>query len=59
MRRNSLFTKTIQNTKRACRLKMAKSKNSKDKNKVALQELQHFKKLIKGHEKILKAIGKL
>ncbi len=40
-------------------LKMAKSKNSKDKNKIVLQELQHFKKLIKGHEKILEAIGKL
>ena len=40
---------------------MKKSKNSQDKNKIkiVINEIQHFKKLIKGHEKILEAIGKL
>jgi len=39
---------------------MAKSKNSKDKNyKLVVEELTEFNKLIKGHEKILYAIGKL
>ncbi|MFA4887288.1 MAG: hypothetical protein WC595_03680 [Candidatus Nanoarchaeia archaeon] len=40
---------------------MEKSKNSKDKqkNKINLKELSKFKKLIKGHERILKAIGGL
>jgi len=39
---------------------MVKSKNLQGKkHKVSIQEIQHFKKLVKGHEKILKAIGKL
>ena len=40
---------------------MAKSKNSKDKIKLEIvsQELKNFNKLVKGHEKILFAIGRL
>lgn len=40
---------------------MAKSKNSKDKQvaEVVLKELKHFEELIKGHKKLLVAIGNL
>lgn len=40
---------------------MVKSKVSKDKErcKIILEELEEFNKLIKGHEKLLRAIGKL
>lgn len=40
---------------------MEESENSKDKvhAKIAIEEIEKFKKLIKGHEKILYAIGKL
>lgn len=40
---------------------MAGSKNSKDKirGKIVSEELSAFKKLLKGHEKLLVAIGKL
>ena len=40
---------------------MAKSKNSEDKlkSKIAFEEIEHFNKLIKGHEKLLLAIGRL
>ena len=40
---------------------MAKSKNLKDKEKLKIikKEIEKFNKLVKGHEKLLKAIGKL
>lgn len=40
---------------------MVKSKNSKDRKvaEVVLNELKHFEELIKGHKKIMYAIGKL
>jgi hypothetical protein len=40
---------------------MAKSKNLEDKNtyEIVAKEIKNFEKLIKGHEKILMAIGKL
>lgn len=40
---------------------MEKSGNSKDKLHYLIleEEIQEFKKLIKGHEKLLKAIGEL
>jgi len=40
---------------------MAKSGNSKDslKRKIVSEEIDEFNKLIKGHEKLLTAIGKL
>ena len=40
---------------------MAKSGSSEDKirQKIGLEEIEKFNKLIKGHEKILKAIGEL
>ena len=38
---------------------MVKLKNLQDKNNIPIKEIEHFKKLVKGHEKILKAIGKL
>ncbi|VVB98863.1 Uncharacterised protein [uncultured archaeon] len=40
---------------------MGKSRNSKDEQrcKIVAEELQEFNKLIKGHEKLLKAIGEL
>ena len=38
---------------------MAKSENSKDRYKIVAEELSNFKKLIKGHEKLLAAIGSL
>tara|TARA_Y100000310_G_scaffold35737_1_gene33736 strand:- start:509 stop:631 length:123 start_codon:yes stop_codon:yes gene_type:complete len=40
---------------------MAKSKNSEDKirHKIVLEEIRKFNKLIKGHRKLLIAIGNL
>ena len=40
---------------------MAKSKNlkGKEKLKIVKKEIEKFSKLVKGHEKLLKAIGKL
>lgn len=40
---------------------MAKSKNSNDKKaaEIVLKELKHFEELIKGHKKLLYAIGNL
>ena len=40
---------------------MEKSKNSEDelKCKIVSEEIKEFNKLIKGHERILAAIGKL
>ncbi len=40
---------------------MGKSGNSRDESryKVVEEEIQEFKKIIKGHEKLLKAIGEL
>ncbi len=40
---------------------MAKSESSKDKEalEIVSQELDRFNKLVKGHEKLLKAIGEL
>ena len=40
---------------------MARLKTSGDKGvyEIVSREIEHFKKLIKGHEKILEAIGKL
>ena len=40
---------------------MVRSKNLDDKKKyeIVLKELEEFKRLIKGHEKLLKAIGNL
>lgn len=40
---------------------MAKSKNSKDKlrYKIVSEELKESNKLVKGHKKLLTAIGKL
>ena len=40
---------------------MEKSKNLDDKKryKIVAEEIEHFEKLIKGHEKILEAIGNL
>ena len=40
---------------------MAKSENSKDEicSKIVSEELKRFSQLIKGHEKLLEAIGKL
>ena len=40
---------------------MAKSKNLEDKEKyeIVAEELKNFEKLIKGHKKILAAIGNL
>jgi len=40
---------------------MAKSENSKDKKacEIMSEEIKKFKELIKGHEKILRAIGEL
>ena len=42
-------------------LKMAESKSSKDsaRYKVVSEELKKFNKLVKGHEKLLKATGEL
>ncbi len=40
-------------------LKMVKSNLSKDELKIIINELEEFKHLIKGHEKLLIAIGKL
>lgn len=40
---------------------MVKSENSKDnaRYKIVSEELKEFNKLVKGHEKLLEAIGKL
>ncbi len=40
---------------------MEESKSSKDKKvcEIVARELEHFKKLIKGHKKLLQAIGQL
>ena len=40
---------------------MAKSNSSKDRKvyEVVLKELEHFKELVKGHKKLLLAIGDL
>jgi len=40
---------------------MVKSRNLKDKEKsrIVVERINQFQKLIKGHEKILNAIGKL
>lgn len=40
---------------------MAKSRNSKDKlrSKIVSEEITEFNRLVKGHEKLLEAIGKL
>ena len=38
---------------------MEKSENSKDKRGVVIKAEEHFRDWIKGHEKILEAIGKL
>lgn len=40
---------------------MVKSENSKDKERmeVVSEEIERFKNLIKGHEKLLTAIGEL
>ena len=40
---------------------MVKSESSKDKEvyKTVLKEIEHFQNIVKGHEKILQAIGKL
>jgi hypothetical protein len=40
---------------------MVKSKNSNDSevSKIVIEEIAHFNKLIKGHEKLLKAIASL
>ena len=40
---------------------MAKSGNSKDslRYKIVSEELEEFNKLVKGHQKLLEAIGKL
>ena len=40
---------------------MAKSGNSKDEERyrVVSEEIEEFKKLVKGHEKLLRAIGEL
>jgi len=38
---------------------MAKSVNSKDKHEIVVEELDHFKKLIERHKKLLAAIGNL
>lgn len=40
---------------------MGKSKNLKDEDryKIVIEEIEKFKKLIKGHEKLLEAIGNL
>ncbi len=40
---------------------MAKYAHSKDKEiyELVVKELEHFKKLMKGHEKLIKAIGEL
>ena len=38
---------------------MEKLENSKDRHKIVLEELNRFKNLIKGHRKLLEAIGKL
>ncbi len=40
---------------------MAKSGNLKDEEryKIVIEEIRKFKKLIKGHEKLLRAIGEL
>ncbi len=40
---------------------MEKSKNLNDKKRyeIVVEELEHFEKLIKGHEKLLIAIGEL
>ena len=40
-------------------LKMEKSENSKDKHRIVIEEIERFKELVKGHEKILEAIGNL
>ena len=38
---------------------MEKSENSKDKYKIVEQEILEFTNLIKGHRKLLQAIGEL
>ena len=40
---------------------MARSNHSQDKKvyEVVLREIEHFKNLIKGHRKLLQAIGQL
>jgi hypothetical protein len=40
---------------------MAKSENSKEKNRfeIVKEEIEEFLELVKGHEKILQAIGRL
>ncbi len=40
---------------------MAKSENPKDKerSKIVIEEIKEFDKLIKGHRKLLEAIGRL
>ncbi|HLD33718.1 MAG TPA: hypothetical protein VJB66_03255 [Candidatus Nanoarchaeia archaeon] len=40
---------------------MAKYDNSKDRevSEIVIRELEEFKKLIRGHEKLLWAVGKL
>ena len=42
-------------------LKMAKSGNSKDRKRYEIigEEIAHFEKLIRGHRKLLTAIGNL
>ena len=38
---------------------MAQSNPSNDDYKIVIKELNEFNKLVKGHEKLLNAIGKL
>lgn len=38
---------------------MVKSENFKDKHRIVIEEVENFKNLVKGHEKILEAIGNL
>jgi len=38
---------------------MEKSENSKDKHQIVIEEIARFKELVRGHEKLLEAIGNL
>jgi len=38
---------------------MEKSENSKERYKILAEEIEEFNKLVKGHEKLLFAIGNL
>ena len=35
------------------------SENSEDRYQIVIEEIERFQKLIKGHEKLLNAIGRL